>query len=71
MKYVELKDTLAEALIRSLAPLRERREAIAADRAAIRRVLAEGAEKARAIARATLDEVRQRIGIGRAFRGEA
>lgn len=70
LKYVELKDTLAEALIRSLAPVRERREAIAADRAAVRRVLADGAARARAIAHATLDEVRQRIGVGRAFRGE-
>ncbi|HEX6989901.1 MAG TPA: tryptophan--tRNA ligase, partial [Bacillota bacterium] len=68
LRYVELKDTLAEALIRHLEPIRERRAELAGDRERLRRILAEGAERARVLARATLDEVRRAVGVGLAFR---
>lgn len=68
LRYVELKDTLADALIRYLQPFRERRSAIAADRAKLHRVLRAGAERAGDLARATLAEVKAVIGVGRAFR---
>ena len=40
------------------------RSEIVADPAYVNRVLAEGAEKARAIARKTLDRVRAAVGLG-------
>ncbi|MFO7245828.1 MAG: tryptophan--tRNA ligase [Thermaerobacter sp.] len=68
LRYVELKDTLAEALIRHLEPIRLRRAELAGDRRRLRAILDAGAERARSVARATLDEVRRAIGVGLAFR---
>lgn len=70
LRYVELKDTLAEALIRHLEPIRRRRAELEGDRAHLRSILAAGAERAREVARATVDEVRRAIGVGLAFRGK-
>ena len=46
------------------APFAERRAAIVADKDYVERVLAEGAAKACAVARKTLDRVRQAVGLG-------
>lgn len=70
LRYVELKDTLAEAIIRELEPFRRRRAELSGDRALIRQTLALGAERARELAARTLAEVRSVIGIGRAFRDD-
>lgn len=70
LRYVELKDTLAEALIRELEPFRQRRRELSGDRRRIKRILDAGAERARSLAEETLREVRDRIGIGRAFRDD-
>jgi len=67
LMYKRLKETLTEHLLAFVAPIRDRRQAIAADPGRVERVLAEGADRARAIARATLREVRERIGA----RGDA
>ncbi|MBB4161198.1 tryptophan--tRNA ligase [Streptomyces cinereoruber] len=53
-----LKRTVAEAVNEHLAPIRARRAAYARDRAHLREVLREGNERARAVADATLAEVR-------------
>lgn len=63
LMYKKLKDAVSEHLLKFLAPLQERRKAIADDAARVERVLAEGAERARVLARETLREVRERIGL--------
>jgi tryptophanyl-tRNA synthetase len=54
-----LKDMLNDVLQDLLRPVRERRHALAGDRAAVQRVLAEGSARARALAAATLADVRR------------
>ena len=59
----EDKMNLAENVIAALAPIRARAEELRADRGSVRRVLDAGAERARPIAAATMDEVRRRMGL--------
>jgi tryptophanyl-tRNA synthetase len=47
----------------SLAPLRAKRQELAAKPDYINKVLADGAERARVIARETMKEVRQKMGL--------
>lgn len=63
LKFVELKDDVAEAIYRDLQPFQERRARIAQDAAYVDRVIKEGAQKARAIARETLREVKDKMGL--------
>ena len=60
---VDCKKKLVESLNASLRPLRLRRAELAADPAYIQKILAEGAERARVLARATMTEVRQKMGL--------
>jgi tryptophanyl-tRNA synthetase len=60
-----LKQALFEAIEAEIAPRRAAYAALRADEAALDRTLAEGAEKARAIAHRTIERVRERIGIAR------
>jgi tryptophanyl-tRNA synthetase len=62
--YGDLKVAVGDAVVETLAPLRERYHAIRADEAALEDTLAAGAEKARAIASATLADVREVMGVG-------
>jgi tryptophanyl-tRNA synthetase len=62
--YGEFKKRLLAATTARFAPYRERREAIVADTGHIEKVLAAGAEKARAVARKTLARVREAVGLG-------
>jgi tryptophanyl-tRNA synthetase len=62
--YGDLKQATAEGVVELLAPLRERYAELRPDEAALEQALAAGAGKARAIASATLAEVRQRMGVG-------
>ncbi|MEV0531254.1 tryptophan--tRNA ligase [Kitasatospora sp. NPDC050463] len=57
-----LKRTVTEAVNEHFAPMRARRAELAADRGYIRQVLREGAERANAVAEATLAEVRTVMG---------
>ena len=63
IRYGDLKKQLAEDVIRTVAPIRERIKEIYADEAYLSRVVADGAEKARASAAATVAEVRRIMGI--------
>jgi len=58
---VECKMLLAEAINNSLRPIREKRAELAADPKYIADVLADGAERARVIARQTLAEVKKNM----------
>jgi tryptophanyl-tRNA synthetase len=62
--YGDFKKAVAEAVVELLAPVQERYAELRPDEAALEAALATGAEKARAIASATLAEVRDRMGIG-------
>jgi tryptophanyl-tRNA synthetase len=62
--YGDLKSAVAEAVIDLLGPVRERYDAIRADEDALEGALAAGADKARAIARPTLADVREVMGVG-------
>lgn len=63
IRYVDLKKQLAEDILAVTSPIRERVNDILADENYLRRVVREGAEKARARASETLREVRQIMGI--------
>ena len=66
--YGDFKRAVADAVVEYLAPVRERYAELRADEAELERILAAGAEKARAIAAPTLAEVRDGDGR-RAARG--
>jgi len=61
--YKESKHILAENLIALVAPLRERRNALAAEPEKVRALLAEGGEKARKVAQEKMREIRDKVGV--------
>jgi len=62
-RYAPLKDAVADAVIADTDPLRARRAELLQDRGAVERSLRASSARARAVARRTLAEVRQRIGL--------
>jgi tryptophanyl-tRNA synthetase len=63
--YGTVKKRLAELLLEYFRPYREKRSQLENDHAYVEKVLADGAERARAVARKKLDEVRQAVGLGK------
>ena len=68
--YGAFKTAVAEAVSAYLAPVRGRYEELRADEAELERILAVGAEKARAIASETLSDVRGAMGFRRVRAGQ-
>jgi len=62
--YAGFKEDVGRAVAEHLAPVRERYAALRPDQAGIERILARGAEKARAIASETVAVARERMGVG-------
>jgi tryptophanyl-tRNA synthetase len=62
--YAEFKQAVGEAVVESLAPVRELYEQVRSDPSAIEKTLSAGADKARAIASQTLAVARKQMGIG-------
>jgi tryptophanyl-tRNA synthetase len=62
--YGAFKQAVADAVIDYLAPVRERYQRLRADEQGLELILAQGAEKARAIASDTLVDVRRAMGVG-------
>jgi tryptophanyl-tRNA synthetase len=62
--YGAFKQAVADAVVDYLAPARERYVALRADEGELERLLATGADKARAIASSTLADVRAAMGVG-------
>ncbi len=62
--YGDLKTAVGEAVVEHLRPIREEYERLRSDEAELERILALGADKARAIAARTLQDVRARMGVG-------
>ncbi len=63
MRYGDLKKDVAEMVVAQLEPLQQRYREITADRAYIDGVLLEGAERVSPIANATVELVKQRMGL--------
>jgi tryptophanyl-tRNA synthetase len=62
--YGAFKQAVAEAVVEVLAPVRERYRELRPDEEGLERMLAEGAERARAIAQPVIADVRGAMGIG-------
>lgn len=60
---VDCKKALADNIIEHLGPYRQRREELRANPEQVHAILERGAEKAREVARATMVEVRKRMGL--------
>jgi tryptophanyl-tRNA synthetase len=63
IRYGDMKKALAEDMVRFVAPIRERAEAIYNDHDYLKKVIEEGAEKARRSARHTIEAARLHIGL--------
>jgi len=64
---VEVKERLYRALENFLAPIRERRLALASNRPRVREIVMEGTRKGRALAQATMEEVRAAMKLSYRF----
>jgi tryptophanyl-tRNA synthetase len=63
IRYGDMKKQLAADMVQFITPVREKAMAIQQDEQYLKRIMEQGAEKARASARATLDMVRQAMGL--------
>jgi len=63
--YGQFKEDVGEAVVALLAPIQQRYEALRADEGELRRMLAVGAEKARAASAPTLETMYERMGFVR------
>lgn len=61
--YGSFKKDVAEAVVDTFTPIRERTEKLLANEAELDRLLGIGAERARAVARETMTQVRDRVGF--------
>jgi len=61
--YGGFKKDLAELVVASFTPIREKTERILADEAGLDRILAAGAARAHQVAAQTMDTVRERMGL--------
>jgi tryptophanyl-tRNA synthetase len=62
--YGDFKSAVADEIVTYLAPVRERYDELRPDQTTLEVALAQGAEKARAIAADTLADVRDAMGVG-------
>jgi tryptophanyl-tRNA synthetase len=62
--YGDFKGAVAESVVEWLTPVRERYDELRGDASELEGILEAGADKARAIARGTLAEVREVMGVG-------
>jgi tryptophanyl-tRNA synthetase len=63
LKFVELKDLIAESIYKELEPLQTKRKELEADPIYVDHVIHEGTKKAREVAQATVREVREKMGL--------
>jgi tryptophanyl-tRNA synthetase len=64
LRYGDLKKGLAEAIYAELKPLQEKRAELEANPECVDQVIAQGAARARKIAGETLQEVKEKMGLG-------
>ena len=63
IRYGDMKKQIAEDMVKFIAPIREKAEAIYQDRAYLKTVIESGAEKARHSAKETIKRTREMIGL--------
>lgn len=63
IRYGDMKKQLAEDMVRFISPIREKAEAIRNDKKYLSAVMEIGAEKARTSAKATMEKVREAMGL--------
>src|SRR3989338_7760254 len=63
VRYSEIKEQLSAAIFKELEPIQKRRAELEKDTEYVDRVIREGAEKARKVARETVKEVREKMGL--------
>lgn len=63
IRYGDMKKSLAEDMVKFIAPIREKAEGIRKDEQYLKKVLKEGAEKARESATKTIESARRLIGL--------
>jgi tryptophanyl-tRNA synthetase len=63
IRYGDMKKQLGEDMVKFITPIRDKAEAIRNDEKYLKEVMEKGAEKARKSAVATMDLVRQAIGL--------
>lgn len=63
IRYGDLKNELAEAIFNELRPIQAKRAELDANPELVRRVIKEGTERARSVAKATVLEVREKMGL--------
>jgi tryptophanyl-tRNA synthetase len=63
LRYSELKEVLGQDMVRVLSTFRQRRQELAADPARVCQILGDSASRLRTIARATMQEVREKMGL--------
>jgi tryptophanyl-tRNA synthetase len=63
IRYGDMKKQLAEDMVKFITPIRQKAEAIRNNTAYLKEVMEKGAEKARKSAKATMELVRQAIGL--------
>lgn len=63
IRYGDMKKQLGEDMVNFIAPIREKAEAIRTDEQYLKEIMEKGAEKARQSARATIELVREAIGL--------
>ena len=60
---IECKQTIIDAVLQELKPIRERAKEFEEQPALVRNIITEGCEEARDLAQQTLEEVRQAMGL--------
>ena len=63
IRYGDMKKQLGEDMVNFIAPIREKAESIRTDEKYLKEIMEKGAEKARQSARATIELVREAIGL--------
>ena len=63
IRYGDMKKQLAEDMVKFISPIREKVNIILGDQTYLRRVMEQGAEKARKSAKATMALVREAMGL--------
>jgi len=63
IRYGDMKKQLAEDMVKFIAPIREKAQSIRNDERYLKKVIAQGAEKARESARKTIEQTRELIGL--------
>jgi tryptophanyl-tRNA synthetase len=64
--YGDFKAAVADTVVERIGPIRDRYEELVANPGHLEAVLEDGASRARTIAEATMEEVRERMGVGAA-----